>query len=254
MHVGKCVSGIFWFLTSRAWKQAALTALLSLALVTFGERGANAGSPTFDCSNNGQGPNMTLVIYNNTTSFNIYPVLFAGGKSNFDQWMQGCFRVANNQLAANPYPRSGQFRMYINCCDPGQNGIPPGGSVTITLPFYSPLVPPYRPDLGLPVNPNPDPSKGDSLAQFIDWWQGGGINVFVAPSTNTAPPPTVATHYVVDTKGTDLYGDPVVPPDLPPKRVNPTNNPPTSTCTGVTAAQCKLAFFSVPNSVGNRSS
>ena len=29
--------------------------------------------------------------------------------------------------------------MYVNCCDANQNGIPPGGKVTITLPLYSKL-------------------------------------------------------------------------------------------------------------------
>jgi hypothetical protein len=86
---------------------------------------------------------MTIVIYNNSTEFNIYPVLFAGAPSDTDQWMQACFKVPPNQIQPKdnfPYPRASQYRMYINCCAPGENGLPPQGSVTIRLPFYSPLV------------------------------------------------------------------------------------------------------------------
>jgi len=133
MYFGRRVSQTFVMQISRTWKQAALAVLLALALVSFaGARSASA-APTFDCTNGGQGPNMTIVIYNNSAGFNIYPVLFAGAASATDQWMQGCFRVSFNNLGANPYPRLSQFRMYVNCCDTNQNGIPPGGSVTITL-------------------------------------------------------------------------------------------------------------------------
>ena len=109
---------------------------------------------------------MTVEIYNNSTSYNIYPVLFAGAPSDTDTWMQACFQLKDAQLDGNPYPRATQYRMYINCCAKGENGIPPGGSVTITLPLYSPLV------------GSIDPKKS---GQLIDWWQGGGINFYRGP-------------------------------------------------------------------------
>ena len=224
MYFGTRVSQTFVMQISRTWKQAALAVLLALALVSFaGARSASA-APTFDCTNGGQGPNMTIVIYNNSAGFNIYPVLFAGAASVTDQWMQGCFRVSFNKLGANPYPRLSQFRMYVNCCDTNQNGIPPGGSVTITLPFYSPLV--------QQINPNPGTKDP---AQFIDWWQGGGINVFSTPLGTTEPPGVLKQHWSEDTN----------------RRVTPTRNAPTSTCGGVSGAACSVAFFSTPTSIGN---
>jgi hypothetical protein len=239
MHVGQRVSQISVMQISRqisrAWTQAALAGFLILALVSFaGARSASA-APTFDCTNNGQGPNMTIVIYNNSAGFNIYPVLFAGAPSDTDQWMRGCFRISFNNLAANPFPRPSQFRMYVNCCDTNQNGIPPGGSVTITLPFYSPLV--------QQINPNPGPK--DPL-QFIDWWQGGGINVFSTPLGTTEPPDVLKKHWSDDTHGLPANALPA-----PPQRVTPTRNAPVSTCTGVAGAACSLAFFSTPTSIGN---
>jgi hypothetical protein len=72
---------------------------------------------------------MTIVIYNNSTEFNIYPVLFAGAPSETDQWMQACFKVPTNQIEPKdnfPYPRASQYRMYINCCASGENGLAHG--------------------------------------------------------------------------------------------------------------------------------
>ena len=153
MHVGTRVSQISVMQISRqicrAWTQAALAGFLILALVSFGgARSANAApTPTFDCTNGGAGPVLTLKIINNTTSYNIYPVVTAGAKdvtptpeNPASQWMQACFRATFNTLATQRYPRDGGYRFYVNCCATGENGIPPGGSVIITLPFYSPLV------------------------------------------------------------------------------------------------------------------
>ena len=102
MYFGTRVSQTFVMQITRTWKQAALAVLLALALIGLaGARSASA-APTVDCTNGGQGPNMTIVIYNNSAGFNIYPVLFAGAASVTDQWMQGCFRVSFNNLGANP--------------------------------------------------------------------------------------------------------------------------------------------------------
>ena len=129
-------------------KQAALAGFLALACLVFGG-GSRATAQVIDCTDGSPGPNMTIEIYNNakmsnnSTAYNIYPVLFAGAPSATDQWMEACFKVPYNQIKPTnnfPYPRASQYRMYINCCAPGENGIPPGGSVTIKLPFYSPLV------------------------------------------------------------------------------------------------------------------
>jgi hypothetical protein len=151
MHFGPRVFSIFGFLPSRSRKQAA-AAMLALAVVAFaGMPDASAApTPTFDCTN-GPGPTLSLKIINNTTNYNIYPVVIAGGKDDqptlatgASQWMQACFRTTFNGLATHRYPRDSQYRFYVNCCAttadgttpaPNENGIPPGGSVTITLPF-----------------------------------------------------------------------------------------------------------------------
>ena len=198
--------------TANKW---ALAALMAFAVLAFGGRNATAAAPpqSIDCTN-GQTPNMTVKIYNNSTSKNIYPVLFAGAPSDTDTWIQACFQLTDAQLEGNPYPRAIQYRMYINCCANGENGIPPGGSATITLPLYSPLVGSINPKLS---------------GQLIDWWQGGGINFYRAPAADKQPPAVLRQHWKGDQNG---------------NLVTPTNNPPT--CNG-----CNLHFFKAPASIPN---
>lgn len=204
-------------------KQAALAGFLVLACLAFGG-GSRAIAQVIDCTNGSPGPNMTIEIHNNATmsnnsnAYNIYPVLFAGAPSATDQWMEACFKVPYDQIEPInhfPYPRASQYRMYVNCCAPGENGIPPGGSVTITLPFYSPLV--------RRINPN-------GTAQFIDWWQGGGINVYKAPITSTTPLAILQKHWTEDN---------------PNRAVTPYSNPPTC------SAGCSLHPFVAPSSIAN---
>ena len=206
-------------LRSRILKQAALAGFLVLACLVFGG-GSHATAQIIDCTGGSPGPNMTIVIYNDSPDFNIYPALFAGAPSGTDQWMQACFKVPGNQIQPTdnfPYPRASQYRMYVNWCAPGENGIPPnGGTVTIKLPFYSPLV--------QKINP-----KG--TAQFIDWWQGGGINVYRGPSTSTTPPTILQNHWTDDNNQH--------------RGVTPNSNQPTCS-TG-----CSLHFFVSPSSIAN---
>src|SRR5262245_38383624 len=200
--------------------KACLVGFLAVASLVF-NGGSRATAQVIDCTNGSAGPNMTIVIYNNATQFNIYPILFAGAASDTDKWMQACFRVPANQIKPKvklPYPRASQYRMYVNCCAAGENGIPPGGSVTIVLPFYSPLVANIDPTLTTP-------------AQFIDWWQGGGINVFRGPKTSTTPPAIVQMHWTDDTDNS--------------RGVTPTSNPP------ICGSGCNLHFFSTPRSIAN---
>jgi hypothetical protein len=203
----------------RILKQAALAGFLALACLVFGG-GSRATAQVIDCTNGSPGPNMTIVIYNDSTDNNIYPVLFAGAPSATDQWMQACFKVPFDQIEPTdkfPYPRASQYRMYINCCAPGENGIPAnGGSVTIKLPFYSPLFE--------KINPT-------ETAQFVDWWQGGGINVYRGPSTSTTPPAILQSHWTDDNNNS--------------LGVTPYSNPPTC------GAGCSLHFFVSPSSIAN---
>lgn len=195
--------------TANKWT---LTALMALAVLVFGGRAAIAQTGV-NCTN-GKTPNMTVEIFNNSTTDNIYPVLFAGAPSDTDTWIQACFQLTDAQLEDNPYPRATQYRMYINCCGSGENGIPPGGSATITLPLYSPLVASINPKLS---------------GQLIDWWQGGGINFYRASATSTTPPAVLQQHWNADQNGNAIM---------------PTKNPPT--CSG-----CILHFFKAPASIPN---
>jgi hypothetical protein len=200
----------------RALKQLALAALMAFTVLIFGGEAAYAAGPppSVNCTN-GQTPNMTIVIYNNSKLHNIYPVLFAGAASVTDTWMQACFQLSDADLAANPYPRASEYRMYINCCAPGENGIPPGGSVTVTLPLYSPLV--------ASINPK-------KAAQFVEWWQGGGINIFRDSDKIASPPNDLQAHWVADQIA---------------NAVKLKNNPPTC------GAGCNLHFFIAPASIVN---
>jgi hypothetical protein len=187
---------------------------MASAVLIFGGSSAKAEAPppSIDCTH-GQTPQMTFKIYNNSKLYNIYPVLFAGAESDTDTWMQACFQLNNDQLDANPYPRATQYRMYVNCCAKGENGIPPGGSVTITLPLYSPLVRPIDPALS---------------GQLIDWWQGGGINFYRSLIKATVPPLVLRQHWGNDQKVN------AVKPDHAP-----------------TCDSCALHFFKAPNSIAN---
>ena len=127
---------------------------------------------------------MTIQIFNNSTDHDVYPVLSAGAKSDTDTWLQAYFRLTEGQLAANPYPRAGVYRMYINCCNAGEKGIPAGGSVTISLPLYSPLAATI------------DPTKS---GQLIDWWQGGDINIYQTAKDAGSPPPLLQAHFNSET-------------------------------------------------------
>jgi hypothetical protein len=118
---------------------------------------------------------MTIKIYNNS-GYNIYPVLTTGISAP-DTWLQAWFKVDStpSRLAANPYPRNTGFRFYINPTGPG---IPPNGFVTITLPLYTQLVSPVVPT---------------AFNQYIDWWNGGRIEIF--DGINGNPPAALTALY-----------------------------------------------------------
>src|SRR5262249_46442934 len=165
---------------------------------------------------------MTIQIFNNSTDFDIFPLLLAGTDSTRDEWMEACFRIPANQYPTTNglpdpakstfYPRASQYRLYINCCGGGEKGIPPGRSVQLTLPLYTPLVQTIV----------QDPAKsGQPIEQFIDWWQGGNIIIYAVP-TDTGYPDALAAHWSEDLK-----------PELKRAR-NPIRNAPT--CGGVNGA------------------
>ncbi len=157
---------------SRSLKQIALAGVLAVSSVVFGGgSGANA-QPI---------PVMTIQVYNNSLNFNIYPLISFPGASNLtDLWLQGFFGTTWANRDTQTYKNGGVIRTYVNCCNTGQNGIPPGGSVTITVPLYTPLFPP---NTGWPNGI--DPTKPN---QVVDWWQGVNVNIYQSNISTNAPP------------------------------------------------------------------
>ena len=133
-------------------------------------------------------PSMTILIINNSCEvgacpsgekpYNIYPVL-STGTSKPDKYMQAILGVPSGEVDSKPFPKTNQFRLYLN---PTGKGIPPGGSLTLNLPFYSQLVPTNE----------VDPTKPD---QYIDWWGGGRIEIFDGDGTKSEPPAALTADF-----------------------------------------------------------
>lgn len=133
-------------------------------------------------------PTKTITFYNNSAAQTLYPVIQAPiingpNATVHDLWMQAFFDVqdVNTQIFNTTY----LYKIYVN----RNGGIPPHGSVTITVPFYTQLLATTADDLG----------KVDD--QFIDWWNAMRIFVFNGKDAVNA-----AYDYSVDRQGR------VVPP------------------------------------------
>ena len=131
---------------------------------------------------------MKVVIINNSPD-PIYPVLSSGvalplGGGGLvtgaeDAWLEACFGTTKAQIAAGQtYARGSIARFYINPTtgipaadtNNGCSGLQASCTVTITLPLYSVLSTSATP---------PDPTK---TGQFLDWWQGGRVEIFTNPT------------------------------------------------------------------------
>ncbi len=116
-------------------------------------------------------PTRVIEIYNNSTDHTIYPVIYTS-KPGVDQWLQAYFQNTGTQRNSGNYnyPEENQYRAWIE----PTKGIGPGGHVKVELPLYTTL------------SSTPNPKDGSS---YIDWWNGGRIEVFddfIDP--NTQPP------------------------------------------------------------------
>ncbi len=96
-------------------------------------------------------PSKTLALYNNSKE-TIYPVIEAPILG-VDPWMQALFKITD--VTHNPFQTTQIYRAYLNTTE---GGIPPGGKLTITVPFYSQLT--------------QNPSGGSASDQYVDWWNG----------------------------------------------------------------------------------
>jgi hypothetical protein len=158
------------------------------------------------CTARGQAqtvPTKTITMYNNSVAQTLYPVIQAPiingpSASVHDLWLQAQFNVAdvNTQI----FNTTVLYKIYVN----RNNGIPPRGSVTITLPFYTQLLPATADNLG----------KVDD--QFVDWWNAMRIFIFNGKDAADA-----AYDYSVDRNGNVI----------PPIPVNPVAGAALPTCT-----------------------
>ena len=149
-------------------RRTAVTALLAGCFMTFASIGTAQSVPT-----------MTIEIHNNSDTYNIYPVLSTGGHL-VDTWMQAAFQIPQAKLADYSYPTPNTFRFYLN---PYRRWhFAPHGSITVTLPLYTQLVPSDQ------VNPKLND-------QYIDWWNGGRISIYASPVSTGAPPKALVADY-----------------------------------------------------------
>jgi hypothetical protein len=110
-----------------------------------------------------QVPTKTIVIYNNSASETIYPMLQAPQQSvptNPDIWLQGYFAVANTDTQT--FNTTSTYETFIN----KDHGIAPGKHVSIIIPFYTQL---KAPGSGGP---------GATTDEYIDWWNAMRLYIF----------------------------------------------------------------------------
>src|SRR5277367_5986969 len=197
---------------------ALLTACSAVAI--FAASGsAMAASPPNCPTQIGTGPGFiplqTIKIFNDSAQ-QIYAELEVG-KPNPDLWIQDICNVPDAEKdKLYPYPTTVTNRLYIN----GLTGIPPGGSVTITLPLYT--------QLAATVVPT-------SNDQYAEWWQGQNMQIFALPRGSGAP--KAFQNYFNGTAPTRPAGSQMA-------MVFNASNPTKPTCTaGGTLDSCTLSFF-----------
>ena len=95
-------------------------------------------------------PSKILAFYNNSTE-TIYPIIEAPILI-VDPWLQAQFSISAPNLATYQFQDTKIHRAYVN----GTNGILPGESAIVEVPFYSELV--------------FSPSGGNVADQYVDWW------------------------------------------------------------------------------------
>jgi hypothetical protein len=110
-----------------------------------------------------QVPTKSIVIYNNSASETIYPMIQAPQQSvptNPDIWMQGYFAVTNT--TTQTFNTTSTYEAFIN----KDHGIAPGKHISITVPFYTQLKAPG------PGGP------GAATDEYIDWWNAMRLYLF----------------------------------------------------------------------------
>jgi hypothetical protein len=155
--------------TPAAWLRRLTLALLTL--LGF----ASHAAATVQCSDYQP---YTLKIFNDTTDYNIYPVI-ATPTNDADEWLQGAAQILDSQKTTLTYGHKFVYRIYIN----PTAGIAPHGSVTVTLPLCSQLA------------DKPDPTQPD---QYINWWNRGRVYIYDNLFSAGKPPPELTADFTKD--------------------------------------------------------
>lgn len=114
-----------------------------------------AGTPISVVVNNI--PLKIIAFYNNSTE-TIYPVIEAPILTPADPWLQAQFQITN--LVTYTFESTNIYRAYVN----SMNGVPPGQSVFVAVPFYSEL--------------SASPSGGSIPDQYVDWWNAMRVYIY----------------------------------------------------------------------------
>jgi len=123
-------------------------------------------------------PTMTIKIFNDDPDHWAYPVLTTGKREPRDIWLQAFFKVPLQDIWKDTYISHKAYRIYIN---PEKAGIPPKGSVILTVPLYTQRV--------------KDP-KATEPDQYIDWWNGTTIQLYT--NSKASPPKALTEAYKAD--------------------------------------------------------
>ncbi|HTZ71200.1 MAG TPA: hypothetical protein VMB71_11165, partial [Acetobacteraceae bacterium] len=135
-------------------------------------------------------PTKTITFYNNSNR-TLFPVVQAPirlGADVRDLWMQAQFQVGD--VATQVFQTTLLYRIFIN----KDTGVPPQSSVTLTMPFYTQLLPANKKNLGTVDD------------QFIDWWNAMRVYVFDGKDATTA-----AYDYNNDRNGMVIPPIPITP-------------------------------------------
>src|SRR5271166_3739473 len=173
-------------------------------------------------------PTKTITIYNNSGHV-LYPVIQAPiqfGPDVHDLWLQAQLGIVEADYLSRSFQTTKLYRIWINH---DNGGVPPnGGSVTVTVPFYTQL------------KPWTQANSGQVEDQFIDWWNAMRIYVFDGKdaadaaydfSQDNPPPPTP------------------VKPVLPPYPITPVTGAAPPTCSAGCTLDLRAYYVGFPYGV-----
>lgn len=208
-------------------KRGVVVLLFSLILSSFA--GA-ATAQTVSCKLTDPVPCKRIRIYNNNPASGntIYAFIQAPkisndvDKRNADSWMQAQFKITDwdsSFFSPRTFTNTRLRRAYIEITNAAK-GIPPGGWVEITIPFYTKLKATTAANLGKA----PD--------QFIDWWNAARIYLFDSAA---------AYHSAKVTNNNDK--PPAPGGGLPPPKVKVFAGAAVPTCKSSDGAKCTVPLF-----------